>query len=398
MQHSRLPLSIYLLSLCNAYLYICLSLLITISALIGYELATDKRLSTLPLALQFLSIVCGTVPASMIMGRIGRKRGFLLGNSLGILGASLALVAVFKHEFVIYCLATICFGLFSSFSNYYRFTAPEVVAEDQKSKAISMVMAGGVIAAFIGPNLANWSSALFDVSQFAGPFVVLIAVYLLSMVTVSLAKLPPPVQKSNGYSGRPTAVILKQPVFIVAVLCQMLGYATMNLVMTATPLAMHTHDYGMDSTALVIQWHVAAMFAPSFVTGHLIKRFGIVPVLIAGVALGLGCVAVNLSGSAVAHFTIALMLLGISWNFLFIGGTTLLTETYTDKEKSRAQATNDLLVFSIVSASALAAGTLHHLFGFQIVNLSVIPLLLITGIAVLWLAFAKNYRAAPALR
>ncbi len=387
-QQQRMPLTIYLLSLCNAYLYVCASLLITISALIGFELAPDKRLSTLPLALQFFSIMCGSVPASLIMGRIGRKRGFLIGGGIGVVGASVALWSVLNDDFLGYCLATICFGLFAAFGNYYRFTAAEVVPATRKSLAISMVMAGGVIAAFIGPNLANWSSALFDTSVFAGPFAVLIGVYLLSMMTIAFANLPAPVLNTATYSGRPLLKILLQPLFIVAVLCQMLGYATMNLVMTATPLAMHVHEYGLGATAFVIQWHVVSMFAPSFVTGHLIQRLGIVPVLASGVVLGLACVAINLTGNSMAHFTVSLVLLGVSWNFLFIGGTSLLTDTYTPEEKSRTQAANDLLVFSTVSITALAAGGMHHLFGYRFVNLSVIPMLLITGGAVIWLGLS----------
>jgi len=386
MSTTRLPLTIYLLSLCNAYLYVCASLLITISALIGLELAPDKRLSTLPMALQFFSIMCGSVPASLIMGKLGRKTGFLIAGAIGVMGAVLALWSVFNKAFIGYCIATVCFGLFAAFGNYYRFTAAEVVPPSRKSIGISMVMAGGVIAAFIGPNLANWSGGFFVASTYAGPFAVLIAVYLLSMLTIMLADLPAPVKQQENYSGRALSTILTQPIFIVAVLCQMLGYGTMNLVMTATPLAMHDHAYGLGATALVIQWHVVAMFAPSFFTGHLIQKIGIVKVLATGVILGLCCVAINLLGSSMFHFTLSLAILGVSWNFLFIGGTSLLTDVYQPAEKSRTQAANDLLVFSTVTITALAAGTMHYLFGYRVINLSVIPLLLITGAAIFYLA------------
>ncbi len=390
MSKTRLPLTVYLLSLCNAYQFICASLLITISALIGLELAPDKRLATLPLALQFFSVMCGSVPASLIMGRLGRKKGFLIAASIGILGASLALWAIFNGVFFVYCLATVCFGLFTAFGNYYRFTAAEVVPAARKSTAISMVMAGGVIAAFIGPNLANWSGALFEHSRFAGPFAVLIGVYMLSMATIAFADLPVPMRSTQAYSGRPLPEILGQPIFIVAVLCQMLGYGTMNLVMTATPLAMHVHDYGMGATAFVIQWHVLAMFGPSFFTGHLINRLGIIPILAAGVVLGLVCVVINLNGDTMAHFTASLVLLGISWNFLFIGGTTLLTDAYSTAEKARTQAANDLMVFTTVTVTALAAGGLHHLFGYKMVNVTVVPMFLVIGLAILWLALIRR--------
>jgi len=389
--NQRLPGSVWLLSLCNGYMYIAASLLITVSALIGFELAPDKRLSTLPPALQFTAILCATVPASYFMSRFGRKAGFLLAGCIGITGSSIALWSIINREFFGFCMAAFCFGSFTAFGNYYRFTAAEVVSEKMRSRSIAMVMAGGLIAAFIGPNLASWSGSVFEGNRFAGPFLVLIGVYLISMVTISFAKLPSPSVKdtTNTDAGnnevRPLSSIMAQPVFIIAVTCQMFGYGIMNFVMTSTPLAMHTNNFGLSETAFVIQWHVAAMFAPSFVTGHLINRVGIVPILGAGVIVGLTAVTINLSGTSLMHFTSALMLLGVSWNFLFIGGTTLLTEVYRDSEKARTQAVNDLFVFSTVAITALSAGGVHHVFGWRIVNLGVLPLFTVTAIAVLWL-------------
>ncbi|MEE9334851.1 MAG: MFS transporter [Granulosicoccaceae bacterium] len=382
----RLPITVYLLSLCNAYLYIGQSLLITVTALIGMQLAPDKQFATLPLALQFFSIMCFSIPASLIMGRIGRRAGFMLAGCIGIFGASLALWSVLHEFFVGYCAATICFGMFSAFANYYRFTAAEVATPATKNVAISLVMAGGVIAAFIGPNMANWSSGMFDGRPFAGPFAVLIVVFMIGILTISFAKLPrtTDTQQSSG-GGRPLSLIARQPRFIVAVICQALGYATMNLVMTATPLAMQMHTYDMSQTAFVIQWHIVAMFGPSFFTGRLINRFGINAVLMTGVVAGFACVLLNLHGQTMSHFIAALVLLGISWNFLFVGGTTLLTDTYELSEKSRAQAANDFIVFSIVTLTALSAGALYHNFGWRVINLSVLPFLSVACLAICWL-------------
>ena len=269
----RLPLTVYLLSLCNAYQFVGATMLITLSALIGFELAPDKRLATLPLALQFFAIMCTSVPASMVMGKFGRKIGFLLAGSIGVMGAAVAIFAILNSNFYGFCAATICFGIFVGFGNYYRFTAAEVVKPQLKSTAISLVMAGGVLAAFIGPNLATWSSGIFESHHFAGPFVMLMGVYVLSMCTIAFADLP--VKHENVMvdtsDARPLKELLFQPIFIVAVACQMLGYGSMNFVMSSTPLAMHAHDYNMAQTGTVIQWHVVAMFAPSFITGHLIK-------------------------------------------------------------------------------------------------------------------------------
>ena len=384
----RLPITVYLLSLCNAYQFVGATMLITLSALIGYELAPDKRLATLPLALQFFSIMCTSVPASIIMGKFGRKIGFLLAGSIGVIGAAIAIFAILSSNFYGFCAATICFGIFVGFGNYYRFTAAEVVKPQLKSMAISWVMAGGVIAAFIGPNLATWSSGMFSSHQFAGPFVVLMGVYILSMCTIAFADLP--VKHENFHvdtsDARPLKELLFQPIFIVAVACQMLGYGSMNFVMSSTPLAMHAHDYNMAQTGLVIQWHVVAMFAPSFVTGYLIKYLGIAPVLFAGALFGFLSIAINLTaGISVANFVIALIALGISWNFLYVGGTTLLTDAYRPSEKTRAQGANDLIVFSTVTITALTTGTVHHLWGWHAVNWLAIPMLVLALFAIAWL-------------
>jgi len=373
-QTERMPVSVYLLSLCNAYLFVGASLLITVSALIGFELAEDKRLSTLPLALQFFSVMCTSVPASMIMGKYGRKAGFFLASGIGIAGALIAIWSITNTNFYGFCVATVCFGVFAGFGNYYRFTAAEVVGPIKKSLAISLVMAGGVIAAFIGPNLANWSSNMFSSYQFAGPFVVLLGVYVLSVFTIAFADLPKKQNTQDNQGGRPVSQLIMQPVFLVAVICQMLGYGTMNFVMSSTPLAMNVHNYGMSDTALVIQWHVAAMFAPSFITGHLIRMIGNVPVLFLGAVLGL-----------MSNFVIALITLGVSWNFLYVGGTTLLTDAYEPNEKSRAQGANDLAVFSMVTVTALSTGTVHHLYGWETVNIVALPMLFVTLAAIVWL-------------
>ncbi len=385
-----MPLAVYQLALCNAFMYICASLLITVSALIGFELAPNKTLSTLPLALQFIAVMSTSIPASLLMARIGRKYSFMFAAGIGMLGSVCALVAISQHLFWLFCVATFCFGSFTAFSNYYRFTAVEVVSPARKNLAISYVMAGGVLAGFIGPNLANWSQGAFESHRFAGAFVVLFVVYVLSLLTISRADLPPPPPRQKTYTGRPLSVIMLQPVFIVAVLCEMLGYGTMNLVMTSTPLAMVVEQHEIVDTAFVIQWHVVSMFLPSFFTGHLINRLGIVPVLAAGIFMGACSLFVNLSGTTVMHFTIGLVLLGICWNFLFVGGTTLLTECYRPEEKARTQAANDFIVFTTVSITALCAGGMHYLFGWRAVNFSVIPLLAGAALAIAWLYMLRR--------
>jgi len=278
-----MPTSIYLLSFCTATAFTCASLLITLSALIGFELAPDKTLATLPIALQFLAVMSGSVPASLCMARYGRRAGFMLAACIGIVGAVLALWAVINKVFWIFCVAAFLFGSFTAFSNFYRFAAVEAVDENRKNRAISYVMAGGVLAAFVGPNLANHSQDLFVSYPFAGAFVVLICVYLINLAVISRLQLPANLDTVNtakaeassdsqdsSQRARPLLQIVLQPVFIIAVICEMFGYGSMNLVMSSTPLAMHANAHGMGNTAQVIQWHVVAMFLPSFFTGKLI--------------------------------------------------------------------------------------------------------------------------------
>jgi len=381
MQFSRK--NVLLLAAAQAMMMTGGSLLITTSALVGFRLSPDKSLATLPLALQMLAGMLTTIPASLIMQRIGRQRGFLLGSTLGLGGAALAAQAIVAGNFALFALAAALSGMFTGFGNYYRFAAADVAPEDYRSRAISYVLAGGVVAALIGPNLAHWTSDWLA-TPFAGSFVALTGIMLLSFVTLLFLDIPRTAAEIHG-GGRPLSEIVAQPAFRVAALGGMLGYGVMALVMTATPLAMHGHQHPFSETAFVIEWHVLGMFAPSFVTGTLIRRFGVLRIMTTGALLYLGCVAVNLGGTSVGHYWLALTLLGVGWNFLFIGATTLLTETYRPEEKARTQAVNDFLVFSTVTVSVLSAGALQHHFGWRAVNLGVLPLVAIVLGALLWL-------------
>ena len=384
--------NVLLLAACQAMLMTGGSLLIATSALVGYRLAPDKALATLPLAAQMLASMLTSIPASLLMQRFGRRAGFLLGSSIGITGAGLATVAIVTGNFALFILGAALSGMFAGFGNYYRFAAADVATVDYRSTAISYVLAGGVIAAFIGPNLAHWTSAWL-VAPFAGSYLALTAILLLSFATQWFLDIPRPERAARG-SGRTLAAIARQPVFIVAAIGGMLGYGIMALVMTATPLAMHDHHYAFSDTAFVIEWHVIGMFAPSFFTGHLIRRFGVLQVMLVGGVLSAVCVGINLAGTSLSHFWLALFLLGVGWNFLFIGATTLLTETYAPEEKAKTQALNDFLVFSTVTIAVLSAGTLQHRLGWQAVNYGVIPLIAVTVVAVAWLLLRRR-AAAP---
>jgi MFS family permease len=377
--------NILLLALCQGLLMIGTSTMIAEAALVGHLLADNKAFATLPLGAQQLGVLLTIVPASLLMGRIGRRAGFSIGAAFGIVGTSVATLAVFQGSFWLFCVGTALNGVNNGFGMFYRFAAVDGAGKEGHGKAISYVLAGGVLAALIGPELAKHTKDLFAPVIFAGSFASLILVALVSLTILQFIRIPKPTESERREAQRPLAVIARQPAFIVAVLGAMVAYGVMNFVMTATPLAMHVCGHSFESTAFVIQWHVFAMFAPSFFTGHLIRRFSVPGIMVVGgVLMGL-CVAMNLAGETVLHFWVALAFLGLGWNFLFVGATTLLTTTYRPSEKAKVQALNDLLVFGMVAATAFTAGAAHHAFGWMALNYAVVPFLLLGTAATLWL-------------
>jgi len=384
--------NIPLLAACQALMMSANAMLVTTSALVGYALATNNAYATLPYALQLVATMLTSVPAALIMKKTGRRLGFMLATLLGMAGGGLCSYAILHLRFDLFALGGFMLGMFNGFGNYYRFTAADSVAPELKSRAIAMVLAGGVIAAIVGPNLANFTRDSIDHASFAGSYAAIILIYMLSLLISSFLKLPKPLigEKAGHTSGRPLFQIVSQPRYLVAVICGMCGYGVMALIMTATPLAMQSHAYPFSDTSFVIEWHVLGMYVPSFFTGQLINRFGCLRIMLLGALAGLACVAINLGGTSITHFWLALSLLGISWNFLFIGATTMLTETYRAGENSRAQAINDFSVFSTVALASLSAGALHSRLGWAAVNLGAIAPLVITVLSLLWLKRRPN--------
>ncbi|MCW8900009.1 MAG: MFS transporter [Gammaproteobacteria bacterium] len=379
--------NISILALCQALFMSGTSLMVATTALVGFALADDKIYASLPFTLQLLATMFTSIPAAMLMAKIGRKSSFLMGAVIAMMGALTCAYAVMEHNFLFFTLGSILIGIFSGFANYYRFTAADSVTAEYKSRAISYVLAGGVLAAIIGPNLANYTKDMISNATFAGSYTAIIGLYLLSFILLSFLDLPhvKPATNTKQNSGRSLHEIIRQPRYLIALISGTLGYATMTLVMTATPLAMQHHEHVYSDTAFVIQWHVLGMFAPSFFTGNLIKRYDLLPVMFTRALLGLACIFINLIGTSVSHFWFALLLLGISWNFLFIGATTLLTETYNENEKFKAQALNDFFLFSVVASASLFAGILHHKLGWQFVNYLAIPAIIGIIISLVWL-------------
>jgi len=376
-----------LLAACQALMMSANAMLVATSALVGYALASNVAYATLPYALQLIATMLTSIPAALIMKKTGRRLGFMLATLLGMAGGGLCSYAILHARFDLFAVGGFMLGMFNGFGNYYRFTAADSVAPEHKSRAIAMVLAGGVIAAVVGPNLASLTRDSIGHASFAGSYAAIILIYMLSLLISSFLKLPKlhSGEKTMHSKVRPLFQIVRQPSYLVAVICGMCGYGVMALIMTATPLAMQAHAYPFSDTSFVIEWHVLGMYVPSFFTGHLIHRFGCLRIMLLGALAGLACVAINLGGTSVTHFWLALSLLGISWNFLFIGATTMLTETYRTGENSRAQAVNDFSVFSTVALASLSAGALQSRLGWAAVNLGAIAPLLVTVLSLLWL-------------
>ena len=385
--------NVILLALCQGLLTIGTSTMIAEAALVGHLLAPNKAFATLPLAAQQVAVMATIVPASLLMSRLGRRAGFSIGACFGIVGTLIATLGVLWSSFPLFCIGTGLNGIYNGFSMFFRFAAVDGASKEWHSRAISYVLAGGVLAALIGPELAKHTKDLLAPVTFAGSFASLVLVALVSLVLLQFTRIPMPTEAERREAQRPLSVIARQPAFIVAVLGGTVAYGAMNFVMTATPLAMAACGHPFDATASVIKWHVFAMFAPSFFTGHIIKRFGTPQVMMVGAAIMSACVGINLAGITYLHFWAALALLGLGWNFLFVGATTLLTTTYRPAEKAKVQALNDLLVFGTVAVSAFSAGLAHYAIGWEAINVGVGPFLVLAALATVWLAAR---RPAPA--
>lgn len=338
-----------------------------INGLVGLALAPRPWLATLPIC----AYVAGGALMARLVGRhqlrFGRRRAFQIGLGVAVFSCALALWSVLHQQFWGVVLATLCAGYYTANAALYRFAATELVAPARREAAISWVLGGGCLGALLGPWLAGASRNLLVV-PFAGAYLLLIGVALAGLVLISLIDFPPLVRPAPGAGGRPSAALVRQPVFLVPLAASALGYGVMNLLMAATPIAMAQCGLPFSDAGLVLQWHVLGMFVPSFFTGPLIRRVGVLPVMWAGVVLNLGCVAFALSGQDLPHFFGALLLLGVGWNFLYIGGTTLFTQAYRPEEKTRAQGLLDTGVYATMTLTAFSSGALVTTGGWQWMN------------------------------
>ena len=357
---------------------------IAINGLVGLALAPLGWMATLPVMGYVLGGALSTPLVARTQMRYGRKVSFQLGAVVALLSALLCAYAAFSQNFWLLCGATVVAGYFNANAQLYRFAAAELAGSTGQEKAVSLVMAGGLIGAVLGPNLAATMRDVMAV-PFAGAYLALSVVALVSILILSVIDFPPPPAKKSLTGGRPLSVIMRQPVFIVAALCSSLGYGVMNLLMASTPIAMQQCGLKFADTALVLEWHVIGMFAPGFFTGHLIKRFGVLPIMVIGVLLNLLCIVIALSGVALHQFLIALGLLGLGWNFLFTGATTLSLKSYAPEEKDRAQGALNFCVFVTLAVSSFASGLLVTTQGWTLLNYGSLVPVALTAVALGWL-------------
>ncbi len=381
-----------LLAACQALLFTNNSTLIAINGLAGLALAPYAVLATLPVTFWVLGGAIGTMPASLHMKRVGRQRGLTLGTLWGVAGALLCALAIWAQSFWLLCFATLVFGVYNAYGQYYRFAAADVASADFKATAISLVLAGGLVGGVLGPTTSRWTIELLG-SKFMGAYLVLIGFAIATMLLLRWVRIPMPSAAEQAAPGRPLAVIAAQPKFIVAVLSGAIGYGVMNFLMTSTPIAMQACGHPYSDAAFVISSHVIAMFAPSFVTGPLIRRVGVLPVMICGALINFAAIGVALSGISVTQFWWSLVLVGVGWNFLFLGGTTLLTETYRPEERAKAQGANEQAIFIVMAVSSLSSGMTVATAGWERVNLFALPLVAAVLVALLWYALHKRKAA-----
>ncbi len=368
--------------LCQALVQSGSLLMTSTNTLIGLDLTGSESLSTLPVSLNFIAALVLTIPASFYMARFGRKSGFLLGIFFGIVGTSFVILGLQTRSFPIFCVGSIFLGFLNSFSTYFRFAAAEVSHRDFKSRAVSLVLASGVVAALVGPNLYKWGLQLLTDSGFTGGFLLLYPLYAVAIIIILFLNTGKPAAMNWKTSKSTNELLLKTPLFKIIMLGS-IAYIVMVMIMTATPLGMKHHHFEMNDITRIIQFHVLGMFVPSFFTGSLIKRFGDRKVMLAGAVLFLLCAFINFLDHTYLHFAYSLILLGIGWNFLYVGATTLLSYQIHVEDQPKAQALNDFIVTAFAALSIASSGKLHEALGWVNLNLLAIPITILGIILIL---------------
>ena len=384
-----------LLTLCQGLLLVNNVVFIAINGLVGLALAPTAWMATLPITGYVAGGALFTGLVARQQRRWGRQRAFQIGLIVAMLSAGVCAWAAVTRNFWLLTVATLVAGFYNANGSLYRFAAVELVKPEFKERAISWVLAGGIIGGVVGPNLASWSRDALS-QPFAGAYLALIAVAALSLVLMQFIPFPPLPGQGAGHGGpqgRPLAEIVRQPLFIIAAAACAIGYGVMNLLMAATPIAMAQCSHPFSAAALVLEWHVLGMYVPSFFTGRLIKRFGVLPIMVTGLLLNAACVVLALSGTDVMYFLGALLVLGVGWNFLYIGGSTLATHTYAPEEKTKAQAALDFCVYATMTLTSFSSGALVTTGGWTAMNLGALAPIGLLAVALLWLARLRPMQA-----
>lgn len=384
----------FLLAICQACFLSASSIGVASSGLVGTELAPAPVLATLPYSLIATTNACVTVPASFLMARLGRRVGFVLGAFIGGLGGAISAWAIFRQSFGLFCVGNALWGCFQATAQYYRFAAADGAAPAFRSRAVSYVLAGGVGAAVIGPAIATHTKDLFTPVLFAGSFLAISALAACTILTLAFLDIPRPshAERARTSGGRPFAEIARQPVFVAAVANGIIGYAIMAFVMTASPIAAVGCGLTSADAASIIRFHLIGMFAPAFFTGALISRYGSTAIALTGSTLVLLCGVIALAGTSLVHFWMALALLGFGWNFMFVAGTTMLTQAYRPEERAKVQGLNEFLIAGSAASGSFASAGVYSGFGWNGLNLGVLPLLLLCAGITVW--YALTQRAA----
>lgn len=385
-------------------------LIMTVTALAGAYLArpevmyslpligtfSERALSTLALSMQFIGTMMAAPPAALLMARIGRRAGFSVGQLIGFGAAGLATYALIDQNFWLFVVAGFLIGFHNAFWQQFRFAVADTASPEFKPKAVSYVMIGPLVAGIFGPEIAKHTRDIFAPVLFAGAYISVAMLALMAVAVLQFIRIPtPPKRKKGDSTGRSFKQLAQDPKFVIAVLAGMVGYSSMSFMMTATPLAMIDCGHLFDDAAFVIQGHVIAMFAPSFFTGSLIARYSAPRIILVGAGLYLGSVVINMTGIDMIQFFSSLVLVGVGWNFMFVGGTTMLTEFATPEERAKVQGVNDLLVFGAVSIASFLSGALQQAYGWGTVALSITGPIIVAAACVIVLQGRIN-RAQPA--
>ena len=398
LEKSSSPSNVAVLAIAQGLFTAAIAIDLTLTGLTGYQLAPDKSLATLPFALITVAGAIATYFASTLMQKIGRRRGFVLGALTGAIGGLISVWAVFLNSFWLFCMGTAAVGIFQAFAQYYRLAATDSEPDNRKARAISLVLAGGVIAAFLGPLLASWSTDLFPV-LFAGSYLMVCLLGLASAALLWLGyqdALPEPLElHDHEQPPRKLLTIFKQPISLAALSNNVIGGVVMMFIMTATPLAAVASNHSINDGASIIQWHLVGMYAPSLFAGRLISLFGLPPILFLGMALSAACGLIAQFSDSLTAFYIALLFLGVGWNFMFVGGTTLLTSSYHPSEKSRVQGVAEFIQYTFTAFSTLAAGPILQLLGWKGMNNIVFPLIAVSAVITLrWMRADRRTKIA----